>query len=228
MTHFKQKIGHRLPYIYYLYKGLHHTNIKIYVNKLWSHQAQIVVKSFVLISSNLCHSARFKICLVTWPIVMSLSHDIAIVVAWIPSDCLEIKKSNVHSNKLNYWWNTLGIWRCESRNSSPWRYKFKKSRDKNKKNLTRSVFCSTRPPPPPPHPPPPPPPPPHPTLRNHQGKSLSSFGLRVSVWWFLWGFWLNRIPHLVFFIIVCSHNTEGMNDAMLWYFCNCVPTYMQT
>ena len=42
------------------------------------------------------------------PIVMSLSHDIAIVVAWIPSDCLEIDNSNVLSNKANYWWKILG------------------------------------------------------------------------------------------------------------------------
>ena len=74
---------------------------------------------------------------------MSLSHDIAIVVAWIPSDCLEINNSYVHSNKVHYWWKTLGRWQYESGNSSPWRYKFKKSRDKNK-NHTRSVFCSTR------------------------------------------------------------------------------------
>ena len=74
---------------------------------------------------------------------MSLSHDIAIVVAWMPSDCLKMDNSNVHSNNVNYWWETLGRWQYESRNSSPWRYKFKKSRDKNK-NHTRLVFCSTR------------------------------------------------------------------------------------
>ena len=140
---------------------------------------------------------------------MSLSHDIAIVVAWIPSDCLQINISNVHSNKVNYWWKTLGRWQYESRNSCLWRYKCKKSRDKNK-NHTRSVFCSTR----------------IPSemtkaetlrpldsgfllgdfwaLRNHQGRNPLSFGLRVSAWWFLRGFWLNRIPHSVFFIIIHS------------------------
>ena len=75
--------------------------------------------------------------------MISLSYDIAIVVAWIPSDCLEINNSNVQSNKVNHWWKTLGRWQFESRNSSPWRYKFRKSWDKNK-NHTRSVFCSTR------------------------------------------------------------------------------------
>ena len=68
---------------------------------------------------------------------MSLSHDIAIVVVWIESDCLEINKANVHSNKVNYWW------KYESRNSSPWRYKFKTSRYKSNIH-SRSVFCSTR------------------------------------------------------------------------------------
>ena len=74
---------------------------------------------------------------------MSLSHDIAIVVAWVPSNCLEINNWNAHSNKVNYWWKPLGRWHCESRNSSPWRCTFKKSRDENKKH-TRLVFCSTR------------------------------------------------------------------------------------
>ena len=91
------------------------------------------------------------------PVVMSLSHDIAIVVVWIPSDCLEINNSNVHLNNVSYWRKTLGRWQYESRNSSQWKYKFKKSRDKIKKP------------------------------RNHQGRNPSFFGLRVATTWFFSG-----------------------------------------
>ena len=115
-------------------------------------------------------------------ISMPLSHDIATVV-WTPSDCLEKNNLNVPSNKVSYWWKTLGRWSYESRNISPWRYKFKKSRDKNK-NLIRSVFCSTR----------------TPSEKNKTG-TLRPSDSSVFAWWFLRGFWLNRIPHSVVFII---------------------------
>ena len=75
---------------------------------------------------------------------MSLSHAIDIAVAWIPGDRLEISNSNVNANKVNYWWQTLGKWQYESRNSSSWRYKFTKSRDKNKNHTLCLVFCSNR------------------------------------------------------------------------------------
>ena len=82
--HFKQKIGHRLPYINYLYKGLQHTDIKIYINKLWSYQTQIMVKSFVSYILIWPHTARFKICLVTWP-------HCHVVVTWhCHCGCLDI------------------------------------------------------------------------------------------------------------------------------------------
>ena len=54
LPQFKLKIGHCLLDINYLYKWLNHMGIK-YINNLWSYQyqAQIMVKSFVLIFSNL-------------------------------------------------------------------------------------------------------------------------------------------------------------------------------
>ena len=152
-------------------------DIKICVNKLWSHQAQIMVKSFILTSSNLAPSDKIQNLFGHMTPLSCHCHMtyIAIVVAWIPSDCLEINNSNAHLNQVNYWLKTLCRWQYESRNSSPWRYKFRKSREKNKTH-TRSVFGSTRPPPPPP-----------PFPRNHQGSNHSSFGLKVTASWFLRG-----------------------------------------
>ena len=79
-SHLKQKTGHRLPYINHPYKGLHHTSIKIYDSKLRSYQVQMMVRSFVLISSDLAPSSKIqnRFAMSHVPIVMSLSHDIAL------------------------------------------------------------------------------------------------------------------------------------------------------
>ena len=104
---------------------------------------------------------------------MSLSHDIAILVAWIRSDCLEINNSNVQFKQSKLLVKKLdgimkaGIVPHEDINSRNNGIKIKKH--------TRSVFCSTSP------------------LRNHQGRNPESEGdfFRGSDWteyltrWFL-------------------------------------------
>ena len=86
--------------------------------------------------------ARFKICLVTWPhchvIVRWHCHCGCLDTKWLSRD----KQFKWTFYQVNYWWKTLGGWQYESRNSFPQRYKFKKSRDKNKTH-TRSVYSST-------------------------------------------------------------------------------------
>ena len=118
---------------------------------------------------------------------------------WTTRDMAQIRKIEDY---------VYGIW-YESRNNSPWKYKFKKSLDKSKNlirdvhwemkrsssidsiNLNmmkwahqnRSYIYDT-------------------LLRNHQGRNPSSFGLGVSAWWLLRGFWLNRIHDSVFIIMI--------------------------
>ena len=89
------------------------------------------------------HPARFKTCLVTWPhcdvIITCHCHCVCLDTKWLSRD--KQFKCTFKQKKLLV--KTLGRWQYKSRNSSPWRYKFKKIQDKNK-NHTRSVFCSTR------------------------------------------------------------------------------------
>ena len=102
-----------------------------------------MVKSFFLISSTLAPSSKTQNLLVTWPhwhiIVTRHCHCGCLDTKWLSRD--KQFKCTLKQSKLLV--KTLGRWQYENRNCSPWRYKFKKSRDNNKKH-TRSVFCPTR------------------------------------------------------------------------------------
>ena len=130
LPHFKQKMDHPLPYINYLYKGLHRTSRKYMIinydrirPKYWFNHSFWTLLIWP-------HPARFKICLVTW------THYHVIVTWHCHSGCLDTK------------------WLSRNKHSI-----------------------------------------------NHQGRNPSSFGLRVSAWWFPRGFWLNRIPLSALFVI---------------------------
>ena len=139
--HFKQKIGHHLSYIDYLYKGLHHIDIKVYMlmnydrikPKWWLNHSFWSLLIWP-------HPARFKICLVTWPhcsvIVTWHCHCGCLDTKWLSKDkqfkCT-FQQSKLLVKNVRY----MAIW---SRNSSPWRYEFSKSQDKNKSHLFGILF----------------------------------------------------------------------------------------
>ena len=128
---------------------------------------------------------------------MSLSHGIAIIVAWILSDCLEINNSHVHSNKVNCCWKTLGRWQYENKNIPNENIN---PRNHEMKLNTTFVRYPVQPE----------------TLRNCQGRNPASFGCRACALWFLRGFWLSRIPNTVFFIIVFYYVIICPRSERLW------------
>ena len=127
------------------------------------------------------HPARFEICLVTWP------HCHVIVIWHCHCGCLDTKwwsrdkqfKCTLKQNKLlvkkpevdgNMKAGIVPHEDIDSRNN---RIKIK--------TTEWGILFNRNP------------------RRNHQGRNPSSLGLRVSSWWFLWGFGLNRIHHSGFF-----------------------------
>ena len=107
-----------------------HDHKKVYAYKSWWYQVPEMAKLFRLNSSNLCISCKiqnmFGHMSPLWChmiLLLGLPGYRAIVWRW--------SNWNVHSIKVNYCLKIQGRKNYKSTNSSPWKYKLKKSRDQN-------------------------------------------------------------------------------------------------